>query len=68
MLINVDLGTGVMCQLEDHLLTRRNSVVDNGHERTKVTEYLLKGKVVHRSVHVQLKQGIGIEGIFGSIG
>lgn len=67
MLIDVDLGTGVMCQLDKSLLTPRHSVVDNGHERTNVTEYLLKGKVVHRSVHVQLKQGIGIEGIFGSI-
>lgn len=68
MLIDVDLGLGYPCQLEESQLQRRNSTVDNGRERTQVTEYLFNEKVVHRSVHVQLKQGIGIEGIFGSIG
>lgn len=68
MLIDVDLGIGVITQLDDSMLTPRHSIVDNGHERTKVTEFLFNGKVVHRSVHVRLKQGIGIEGVFGSIG
>jgi hypothetical protein len=43
------------------------SVVDNEHEHTEAIEYLLDGKIVHRSVHVHLKEGIGIEGILGSI-
>lgn len=68
MLINVDLGDGVIQQMDDSALTPNHSVVDNEHEHTQVTEFRLDGKIVHRSVHVHLKQGIGIEAILGSMG
>lgn len=68
MLINVDLGEGVITQMDDSALTPNHSVVDNDHERTEITEFLLNDKVVHRSVHVHLKQGIGIEATLGSFG
>jgi len=68
MLINVDLGDGAISQMDDSALTPNHSVIDNDHERTAITEFLLNGKVVHRSVHVHLKDGIGIEGVLGAIG
>jgi hypothetical protein len=68
MLVNVDLGNGVISQMDDADLTPNHSVIDNEHERTAITEFRLNDKVVHRSVHVHLKQGIGIEGVLGSIG
>lgn len=68
-MINVDLGDGRIFPMEEHLLEgpilKRT---ENGHEVTTVTEYRLRGKLVHRSVHVQLKHGLGIEGILGRIG
>lgn len=66
--VEVDLGRGIIELMDKSKLVQNNSVVDNDHEHTEVTEYLLNGKVVHRSVHVTLKKGIGIEGIFGKIG
>lgn len=64
-MITVDKGFGIIELMDESLLTPNHSLVDNEWERTKVTEYLLDGKVVHRSVHVTLKQGIGIEGVLG---
>jgi len=66
MLINVDLGDGVIRQMDDSELTPNHSTIENDSERTQVTEFQLDGKVVHRSVHVHLKQGIGIEAVLGS--
>lgn len=66
--ISVDLGDGVIRYMPISSLTPNHSTIDTDHERTTVTEYLLAGTVVHRSVHVHLKQGIGIEGILGRIG
>lgn len=65
-LIPVDLGDGRVFPMEKHLLegpfiTR----TDNARETTVITEYRYRGKVVHRSPDVRLKQGIGIESIFG---
>jgi hypothetical protein len=69
MLIDVDLGDGRIFPMEKHLLDGPYlRQVDNAHERTIVTEYRFRGKTVHKSAHVQLKDGIGIESIFGSIG
>lgn len=67
-MITVDLGTGIIQLMDEALLTPNHSVVDNAHEHTEVKEYLLDGKVVHRSVHVTLKKGLGIEGILGRFG
>lgn len=67
-MITVDLGNGIITEMEEHLLTPRLRFFENDHEKTAVSEYLYQGKVVHRSVHVQLKKGLGIEGILGQIG
>lgn len=69
MLINVDLGDGRIFPMEDHLLEGPfYEYSDNERERTTVTIYRYRGKVVHRSPHVILKQGIGIEAVLGRIG
>lgn len=68
-MINVDLGDGVIRQMEESLLDGPHlSIVDNEHEHTEAVEYRLDGKVVHRSVHVTLKQGLGIEALMGQLG
>lgn len=44
-------------------LEKKDGVVDNDHEYTKWVEYHLKGELVHRSVHVTLKEGLEVAGI-----
>ena len=58
--------TTIYGDMDEQVLTPNHSVIDNENEHTEVTEYLLNGEVVHRSVHVTLKQGIGVESIIGS--
>lgn len=60
--------TTIYGDMDETTLMPNHSVVDNEHEHTEVTEFLLNGEVVHRSVHVSLKRGLGIEGVLGSIG
>lgn len=64
--VTVDLGDGIVRQMSTADLTPNHSVIENDHERTAITEFQLNGQVVHRSVHVHLKQGIGIEAVLGS--
>lgn len=59
---------GVICEVDEDLLTPNHSIVDNDNERTEVTEYLLNGVSVHRSVHVHLKQGLNSEAIAANLG
>lgn len=67
--INVDLGDGRIFPMPRHKLDGPfYSWFENDHEKTCVTTYKLNGKVVHRSPHVTLKQGIGIEALMGRIG
>lgn len=67
--INIDLGDGRIFPMpRDHLDGPFYSQMENSHERTMVTEYKLRGKVVHRSVHVTLKKGIGVEFALGALG
>lgn len=54
-MISVDIGDGVIREMDEALLTPNHSVVDNDNEHTEVTEFLLDGLVVHRSVHITLK-------------
>jgi hypothetical protein len=44
--------------MEESLLEKKTGVIDNENEITKWVEYWLDDEMVHRSVHVQLKQGI----------
>lgn len=64
-MITIDRGNGIE-MYDEALLTPNHSVIDNDVEHTEVTEYLLDGQIVHRSVHVHLKQGFGVEGALGS--
>lgn len=68
-MIPVDFGDGQILPFDEKKLEGPfHQVTDNAHEHTVVTEYRLMGKTVHRSVNVNLKRGLGIEGIFGRIG
>lgn len=42
--------------MDESLLEKKTGVVDNENEYTTWVEYWLDGELVHRSVHVQLKQ------------
>ncbi len=48
--------TTIHGDMDASLLEQRDGSVDNDHERTTWVEYWLHGELVHRSVHVQLKQ------------
>jgi hypothetical protein len=43
-------------EMDESLLEKREGVVDNEHEYTTWVEYWHEGELVHRSVHVTLKQ------------
>lgn len=43
-------------EMDTSLLEHRSGEVDNSNEFTTWTEYWLDGELVHRSVHVTLKQ------------
>ena len=42
--------------MDESLLEKKTGVVDNENEYTTWVDYWLDGELVHRSVHVQLKQ------------
>jgi len=67
-MINIDRGQGIE-QMDESLLEGPfYHITDNEHEHTIATEYKLKGAVVHRSVHVHLKKGLGFEAFLGQMG
>ena len=43
-------------EMDTSLLEHRSGTVENDNEATTWTEYWLDGELVHRSVHVTLKQ------------
>jgi hypothetical protein len=56
-MITVDLGNGII-EMDVNLLDGPfYEVTDNEHEYTIATSYKLKGKVVHRSVSITLREG-----------
>ena len=67
MMVKVDFGDGIIRELDESRLTRKDLRYEDEREITTVTEYYLHGERVHRSAHVRLKHGIGIEGILGRI-
>lgn len=68
-MIAVDLGDGMIRYMSPvDLEGPFYHIVDNSHEYTIATEWKLEGRVVHRSVHVTLKEGIGLEALGGSFG
>lgn len=54
--------------LDEAELEKRTGALDNDNEHTEWVEYWLNGELVHRSVHVHLKQGLEQALIQGLIG
>jgi hypothetical protein len=52
-------------EMDTSLLEKREGTLDNDTETTHWTEYWLNGELVHRSVHMTLKQTVGL---FGQVG
>lgn len=53
----------------EHFLEKREGVaLDNDHEFTTFVEYWRNGNLVHRSVHVTLKQGLDLGIGMGVVG
>lgn len=52
--------------MDEALLERRNGELDNDNEHTTWVEYWHGGELVHRSVHVHLKQNLFTEALGGS--
>lgn len=59
------LVTTIHGDMDSSLLEHRGFVMDNDNEHTEVTEFWLKDELVHRSAHVRLKKGLGIETALG---
>lgn len=47
-------------EMDESDLEKKTGTVENDNELTNWVEYWLKGELVHRSVHVHLKQGIDV--------
>lgn len=45
-------------EMDESLLEKREGSLDNDNETTTWVEYWSDGELVHRSVHVQLKQAV----------
>jgi hypothetical protein len=55
-------------EMDESALEKREGVVENDHERTTWVEYWLGEELVHRSVHVTLKEGVSMMGAIEGIG
>jgi len=54
--------------MDDEALEKRVGNVNDDNEDTEWVEYWLDGELVHRSVHVRLKQTPVMHGIAASLG
>lgn len=45
-------------EIEESLLEKKEGLIDDDREYTTWVEYWLEGALVHRSVHVALKQNV----------
>jgi hypothetical protein len=52
----MSLITTTKGEMDESLLEKREGVLENDHEHTTWVEYWLQGELVHRSVHVTLKE------------
>lgn len=59
----MSLITTTKGEMDEALLEKKEGLVDNANEHTTWVEYWLDGEIVHRSVHVQLKQNILADGV-----
>lgn len=56
--------TTIYGDMDESKLLKQEGVHEDERERTSWVEYY---QLVHRSAHVTLKQGLGIEAILGSV-
>ena len=49
--------------MDPSLLEKREGAFEDDNEVTRWTEYWLSGELVHRSVHVHLKQAMFADGV-----
>lgn len=61
-MINVEIN-GVRGQMDESLLVQKDGGFENEIEKTVWREFYLDDVLVHRSVHVTLKEGVGAEGV-----
>lgn len=54
--------------MDENLLEKREGSVDNDNEYTRWIEFWLDGELVHRSVHVELKQNVLADGMAAMFG
>lgn len=59
--------TTIYGPMEESGLEKKTGFVDNEVEYTTWVEYWLEGELVHRSATVNLKQGLGLEGVLGQL-
>jgi hypothetical protein len=70
MLIHILRQTGIEDDVDESELVKCEGVVDNDNEHTTWVEYRFPGSdvIVHRSVHVHLKQGLFAAGVAADFG
>ena len=53
--------------MDDSLLVRKDGNMEDSNEKTSWVEYYLDDELVHRSVHVELKNSLVTETILGEM-
>lgn len=54
--------------MDEALLEKKEGSIDNDNEFTTWVEYWHEGELVHRSVHIQLKQNVLADGVAAMLG
>jgi hypothetical protein len=54
-------------EMDDSLLVRKDGNMENDNEKTSWVEYYLGDELVHRSVHVELKQPLNLIPVLGEM-
>ena len=67
MIADVNLIPTTLGLMDEALLEKRLGNLDNEVENTSWTEYWYKGELVHRSVHVTLKEPLTTTTIAGDM-
>lgn len=70
-IVHILRSNGQEDDVDESLLVKTEGLIDNDHERTTWVEYRFPGsdQIVHRSVHVTIKQWPdGLGAIAGAIG
>jgi hypothetical protein len=61
------LITTTKVEMDDSLLVRKDGNMENDNEKTSWVEYYLDDELVHRSVHVELKQPLNLIPVLGEM-